>query len=297
MPRQRSPERDKAFEMYKQSNRTMKLKDIAEKIGVSDVQVRKWKNQDKWDEQTSGNVSKKNGNVTKRKGNVTLTVNGVEMVPKVQAKIPDEDELDLLGLNDRRRLFVQYYIAEPNATQAAIKAGYSEKTSGAIGHELLKNPKVRHAIRSERLRMESEVEVTNAMIINQLWKIASADINDFVEFEELPPARFIDEDTGKISWENRQAIKVRSSDDMEGTLIAEVRQTKDGIAFKRYDAMDALKTLAKIKGMLTDNVNVKHSGEVRQVNEQRYHVIQEIIEKKPDLVREIFGRDRIGSDT
>lgn len=68
MARARSPNRDKAFELWKNSNGKMLLKDIAEQLGVSDSQVRKWKNQDQWDHKLKGNVTKKISNVTKKCG-------------------------------------------------------------------------------------------------------------------------------------------------------------------------------------------------------------------------------------
>ncbi|MFL0197291.1 phage terminase small subunit [Clostridium sp. WILCCON 0269] len=70
MPRQRSPNRDKAKQMYLKSKGTAKLKDIATALNVSDSQIRKWKNQDKWEETlkvTLPNKDELNSNVTKRK--------------------------------------------------------------------------------------------------------------------------------------------------------------------------------------------------------------------------------------
>ncbi|MFJ3386849.1 phage terminase small subunit [Lysinibacillus sp. NPDC086135] len=66
MARPRNPKRDEAFQMWIESKGQMLLKDIAEQLGLSDSQIRKWKNQDKWDDQLKGNVTKSNGNVTKR---------------------------------------------------------------------------------------------------------------------------------------------------------------------------------------------------------------------------------------
>ncbi|MGE7111242.1 phage terminase small subunit [Lysinibacillus sp. NPDC047702] len=66
MARPRNPKRDEAFQMWLESKGQMILKDIAERLGLSDSQIRKWKNQDKWDDQLNGNVTKSNGNVTKR---------------------------------------------------------------------------------------------------------------------------------------------------------------------------------------------------------------------------------------
>ena len=66
MARPRNPKRDEAFQMWLESKGQMLLKDIAEQLELSDSQIRKWKNQDKWDDQLKGNVTKSNGNVTKR---------------------------------------------------------------------------------------------------------------------------------------------------------------------------------------------------------------------------------------
>lgn len=73
MARERSPDRDKAKQMWLDSGRTMKLKDIAAELGIGETQVRKWKSQDKWATDLNSNVTNETkGNVTKRgapKGN------------------------------------------------------------------------------------------------------------------------------------------------------------------------------------------------------------------------------------
>lgn len=64
MPRARSPKRDEAYQIWIASEGRKKLKDIAADLGVSETQIRKWKNQDKW----NGNVTNQmKSNVTKRK--------------------------------------------------------------------------------------------------------------------------------------------------------------------------------------------------------------------------------------
>lgn len=72
MARPRNPKRDQAFQLWKESNGTRLLKDIAEELECSQTLIRKWKNQDSWDEKLNGNVTKQkeksNGNVTKRPG-------------------------------------------------------------------------------------------------------------------------------------------------------------------------------------------------------------------------------------
>ena len=65
MARPRSPNRDKACELWLESGKKRPLKDIAAELKVSEEQIRKWKNQDKWDKVTLPNAK---SNVTNRKG-------------------------------------------------------------------------------------------------------------------------------------------------------------------------------------------------------------------------------------
>lgn len=68
MARQRDPRRDQARGIWLKSNGKKLLKDIAEELGVSDSQIRKWKSQDKWSEELKGNVTNAKSNVTNRGG-------------------------------------------------------------------------------------------------------------------------------------------------------------------------------------------------------------------------------------
>ncbi|WHX76985.1 phage terminase small subunit-related protein [Bacillus safensis] len=61
MARPRNPKRDQAFHLWKESNGTRLLKDIAEELECSPTLIRKWKNQDSWDEKLNGNVTKRPG--------------------------------------------------------------------------------------------------------------------------------------------------------------------------------------------------------------------------------------------
>ncbi len=70
MPRARSPDRDRAKQLWLESGKKRMLKEIAAELGVSETQVRKWKSQDRWDGDGKGTLPKEpvkgKGNVTKR---------------------------------------------------------------------------------------------------------------------------------------------------------------------------------------------------------------------------------------
>ncbi len=76
MAKERSPNRNKAFELWRDSGGEIPLKNIAEQLGVSDSQIRKWKNQDKWEDRLNGNVTNETN------GNVTNAANSNVTVPK-----------------------------------------------------------------------------------------------------------------------------------------------------------------------------------------------------------------------
>ncbi len=77
MPRARSPNRDKAHELWLASGKKRLLKDIASELGVSETQVRKWKCQDGWEKVTLPKDKEKNkSNVTKRRGGQPGNKNG-----------------------------------------------------------------------------------------------------------------------------------------------------------------------------------------------------------------------------
>ncbi|AZO96145.1 terminase small subunit [Halocella sp. SP3-1] len=70
----------------------------------------------------------------------------------------------MAGLTEKQKAFADEYIISLNATEAAIKAGYSENTAGAIGHENLKKPKIANYIQKqldskENKRIASQDEV------------------------------------------------------------------------------------------------------------------------------------------
>lgn len=68
MARQRDPNRDKAFEIYKEHNGDIPLKDIAAQLGKGEGTVRGWKNKDRWDETLNGTFQSSEGNVPNKVG-------------------------------------------------------------------------------------------------------------------------------------------------------------------------------------------------------------------------------------
>lgn len=77
-----------------------------------------------------------------------------------------------MALNERRKLFIKEYLIDQNATEAAKRAGYSEKTAYSQGHDLLKNPEIKEAIQSELNKTHDKLEITVERIQDELAKMA-----------------------------------------------------------------------------------------------------------------------------
>lgn len=103
---------------------------------------------------------------------------------------------ELLGskpLTEKQELFVREYLVDLNATQAAIRAGYSEKTAHSQGQRLLKNVEVQKAIDAAKEKRAERVEVTADEVLRELKRIGMSDIADIFNedghlraFREIP---------------------------------------------------------------------------------------------------------------
>jgi len=79
------------------------------------------------------------------------------------------------GNGARRARFVEEYLVDLNATQAAIRAGYSEKTANRQGSRLLSNVDIQEAIAKGKVRLSEQTGITAQYVINGLREIASQD--------------------------------------------------------------------------------------------------------------------------
>lgn len=69
------------------------------------------------------------------------------------------------SLSAKQERFVEEYLVDLNATQAAIRAGYSKKTAHVIGHENLRKPKVAEAIAQRRAEVSEETGITQKFVL------------------------------------------------------------------------------------------------------------------------------------
>lgn len=262
MARQRSPNREKAKKMYLASQGEIKLKDIAEELGVLDTQIRKWKNQDKWEQELKGTLPKTKRNVTNKKGNKTNS-----------KKEPIADEvkevLENTKLTDKQRLFCVHYIKCFNATKAYQKAyGCSYATANVEGFNTLVKPSVKAEIEKLKKNKLNRAMLSEDDIFQKYIDIAFADISDYLTFgqKELPARnpitgeKIIDDDGKEVTY-TVNYVDFKESSEVDGTIISEVSKGKDGIKVKLQDKMRALQWLTEHMDLLSTETKLKLENE------------------------------------
>lgn len=96
---------------------------------------------------------------------------------------PPEQSAAPTPLTEKQRRFVEEYLVDLNATQAAIRAGYSQDTAGSIGHENLKKPEIQLALQQARLEQQKRTAITADGALREAWNIATADTRELVELK------------------------------------------------------------------------------------------------------------------
>jgi len=98
-------------------------------------------------------------------------------------------------LTPKQQLFVQEYLIDLNATEAAKRAGYSEKTAESQASRLLRNVKVANAIQVAQAERSKATGLTAERVVQELGRLALADVRKlFNEAGELRPLSQLDDD-------------------------------------------------------------------------------------------------------
>lgn len=77
----------------------------------------------------------------------------------------------MANLTPKQQRFVEEYLIDLNATQAAIRSGYSEKTARDIGCENLAKPNIAKAIEEARNKLSERTEITQDYVLSNIQKV------------------------------------------------------------------------------------------------------------------------------
>lgn len=165
------------------------------------------------------------------------------------------------NLTDKQRDFCIYYIKYFNATKAYQKAYKCDYASAMrSGSRLLRNVEINAEIDRLKAEQANELKLSVRDVLQKYIDIAFADITDFVTFgsrEVSARDPFTGEpllnEEGEPLTEYASYVDFINHDEVDGTILMEVKQGKDGISVKLADKMKALEMLSKYFDLLSDN--------------------------------------------
>jgi len=143
-------------------------------------------------------------------------------------------------LTPKQKKFVDEYLIDLNATQAAIRAGYSAKTAEWIGPQLLGKSHVAAAIKARRDELSRKTEVTQERIILEMSRLAFMDIRSLFNADGSPiPIKQLS-DAAAAAISGIDVVQIGNSDVGIGHVMK----------YKLPDKNKALENLARILGYL-----------------------------------------------
>lgn len=158
-------------------------------------------------------------------------------------------------MTKKQKRFVEEYLIDLNATQAAIRAGYSPDTAGSIGNENLKKPEICACVEKAMAERSKRTGVCADRVVQELAKIAFLNLRDVID----PKTAAVREDASDEDTAALQSIKVKKSYSETGESIE--REAKAA------DKLKALELLGRHLGMWNDKLDVNGVEGVVIVND------------------------------
>ena len=158
-------------------------------------------------------------------------------------------------MNVKQKRFCAEYLVDLNATQAAIRAGYSPASAGSIGYELLKKPDMRARIDKGIAEQERRTGINADRVLRELGRIA------FVSAPDL------------VNMDDATLKEGASADDLAAIASVKVKTIPGpmGDGFEREirlaDKLKALELIGKHLGMFTDKVELNAVEAVQIVDD------------------------------
>ena len=143
-------------------------------------------------------------------------------------------------MTKKQKKFVEEYLIDLNATQAAIRAGYSPETAGSIGAENLKKPEIKSRIDKAMAERSRRTGINQDRVLQELARIGFAKITDIVD----PETAEIRTDASDDDLACIQSIKIKPNE------FGTEREVK------LYDKKSALVDLGKHLGLFKDKVEL-----------------------------------------
>lgn len=103
-----------------------------------------------------------------------------------------------MALTDKQQRFVEEYLVDLNATQSAIRAGYSPDTAGAIGHENLSKPEIIRGIAEAKAERSEATKIDAAYVLRQAVKLHERCMQEVKPVRDMKGQQVMDDDGNAV---------------------------------------------------------------------------------------------------
>src|SRR5579871_5053308 len=184
---------------------------------------------------------------------------------KKKRQQPQGQHRDGSGLTPKQARFVTEYLLDLNATQAAIRAGFSAKAAHVQGARMLRNAKVRAAIDRAQAERAGRVRIEADRVLQEIATLAFSDIGQVLDFTgdvpRLRPAQEIPEAARRAI----SAVKTRRYTEGRGEDAREV----EVVEFKLWDRLGSLRDLGRHLKLFTDQHEHKVSVDLSGLSDEQ----------------------------
>jgi phage terminase small subunit len=186
-----------------------------------------------------------------------------------------------MALTDKQKRFCDEYLIDLNATQAAIRAGYSEKTAYRTGADNLRKPQIEEYIAKRQKELSRSTEITQERVIKELALIAFSNNADYAHVVEKKMqveaggalVDVLDKDGNPVMYRTVEPVLTEELTEEQKRALAVIKKGRDGLEVKSCDKVKALELLGKHLGIFTDkieaNVNDTTRSELQELLAQR----------------------------
>lgn len=197
-----------------------------------------------------------------------------------------------MALTAKQQRFVDEYLIDLNATQAAIRAGFSAKTARQAGNRLLTNVDIQQAIQGGMEARSGRVAITQDMVLRELAKIGFSDIRKVIRWGETM-VRMVEAEEGgtedMVPYHGLALIDSAEIDDDTAGAIAEVSQGKEGLKVKLHDKKGALVDIGRHLGMFSAPGHAELDVELKRIEVENKRLANEKLRRELEPPKEVEG--------
>ena len=286
----------------------MKYKELATKYKVSINTVKSWKTRNDWSREK---VRKKDAVVCKKDNSVQKTEKKVctqkkkvqdprkELRHKIIKSVGSNEEL-----TDRQKMFCVYYTDCLNATQAYMNAFDAKRaTAGVESCKMLKIPSVKAEVDSLKQIKYEYLLLRGEDLVEKQMRIAFSNMSNFAEFgtEFIPlfdkKGKPLLDENGEQQTYRRNYMYFKDSTEVDGFVISEIKNGRQGMSIKLEDRQKAMDWLTKYFQLNPADAHKENFDNARlEIERQKIDVMKDR-NKEPDelidplIVRPVYGRE------